>query len=164
MSKKERVIELLNKAIAMEMTGTNQYMYFHFRCDDYGYETLAKLFKHTAITEMMHIETLAERVFFLGGDVKMVMADKVEQIADVGEMLAKAAKLETDTVTVYNAFAKECDACDDVSTKKIFEDLILREEEHGDNFKTEGVNLSKFGKEYLALQAAEHSRKIAKGK
>jgi bacterioferritin len=40
MSKNEKVIEILNKAIALEMTATNQYMYFHFRCGDYGYEPL----------------------------------------------------------------------------------------------------------------------------
>ena len=34
MIKREKSIELLNKAVADEMTAVNQYMYFHFRLDD----------------------------------------------------------------------------------------------------------------------------------
>lgn len=36
MIKREKSIELLNKAVADEMTAVNQYMYFHFRLDDMG--------------------------------------------------------------------------------------------------------------------------------
>ena len=34
MSRKEKSIELLNKAVADELLAVHQYMYFHFRCDD----------------------------------------------------------------------------------------------------------------------------------
>ena len=61
----ERSIELLNKAIADEMLAVHQYMYFHFLCDDQGYDLLAGLFKKTAIEEMIHVERLAERILFL---------------------------------------------------------------------------------------------------
>ena len=61
---KEKSIELLNKAIADELSAVHQYMYFHFHCDDQGYDLLAGLFKKTAIDEMIHIEKLAERIPF----------------------------------------------------------------------------------------------------
>ena len=57
----EKSIDLLNRAIADELTAVHQYMYFHFHCDDQGYDLLAGLFKQTAIEEMLHIERLAER-------------------------------------------------------------------------------------------------------
>jgi bacterioferritin len=47
----------------------HQYMYFHFHCDDQGYDLLAALFKKTAIEEMMHVERYAERILFVKGDV-----------------------------------------------------------------------------------------------
>ena len=53
MSRKEKSIELLNKAVADELLAVHQYMYFHFRCDDMGYDLLSGLFKRTAIQEMM---------------------------------------------------------------------------------------------------------------
>ena len=55
---KKKSVELLNKAIADELSAIHQYMYFHFHCDDQGYDLLAGLFKRTAITEMVHIENM----------------------------------------------------------------------------------------------------------
>ena len=45
----EKSVELLNKAISDELSAVHQYMYFHFHCDDQGYDLLAALFKKTAI-------------------------------------------------------------------------------------------------------------------
>ena len=45
MSRKEKSIELLNKAVADELLAVHQYMYFHFRCDDMGYDLLSGLFR-----------------------------------------------------------------------------------------------------------------------
>ena len=42
---KEKSIELLNNAIADELSAVHQYMYFHFHCDDLGYSLLSNLFK-----------------------------------------------------------------------------------------------------------------------
>ncbi len=76
-------IELLNKGIADELLAVHQYMYFHFICDDLGYDLLAGLFKRTAIEEMIHVEKFAERILFLKGEVEMKVGGKVEQIKDV---------------------------------------------------------------------------------
>lgn len=80
---KTKSIELLNLAIADELSAVHQYMYFHFHCDDQGYDLLAGLFRRTAIEEMMHIEKLAERILFLKGEVEMEASHKVEKIHDV---------------------------------------------------------------------------------
>jgi bacterioferritin len=69
-------------------------MYFHFHCDDQGYDQLAGLFKRTAIEEMLHIEKLAERIIFLKGDVEMVASTEVKKTHDIKEMLDMAAKME----------------------------------------------------------------------
>jgi bacterioferritin (cytochrome b1) len=69
-------------------------MYFHFHCDDQGYDLLANLFKRTAIAEMLHVERLAERILFLKGEVEMKVAAEVKKIHDVSEMLKTAAKME----------------------------------------------------------------------
>ena len=83
----EKSIELLNRAVADELVAVHQYMYFHFHCDDQGYDLLAGLFKQTAIEEMLHIERLAERILFLRGDVEMVAAAGVQKVQEVGKML-----------------------------------------------------------------------------
>ena len=80
---KTKSIELLNKAIADELSAVHQYMYFHFHCDDQGYDLLANLFRRTAIEEMIHIESLAERVLFLKGEVEMTASQEVKKIRRV---------------------------------------------------------------------------------
>jgi len=161
---KEKSIELLNKAIADELTAVHQYMYFHFHCDDQGYDLLAGLFKRTAIEEMLHIERLAERILFLKGEVEMVAADDVKKIHNVKEMLQLATEMEESSARDYNLWANECSANADSVSKKLFEALVEDEERHGDQFDVEMENLVKFGDNYLALQSIERSRNIASGK
>lgn len=161
---KEKSIELLNKAIADELSAVHQYMYFHFHCDDQGYDLLAALFKKTAIEEMMHIEQLAERVLFLKGEVEMNASEKVKKIHDVKAMLETAVQMEESSARDYNLWANECSANADSVSKKLFEALVADEERHGDQYDIEMENLAKFGDNYLALQSIERSKNMAAGR
>ena len=158
---KEKSIELLNKAIADELSAVHQYMYFHFHCDDQGYDLFANLFKKTAIQEMGHVEVLSERILFLKGDVEMKIIGQVKKIRDPKEMLKCAAGMEDESAKEYNIWANECSANADSVSKKIFEDLVLDEETHFDQFDTEMGNMVKFGENYFALQAIERSKVVS---
>jgi len=160
---KEKSIELLNAAVADELTAVHQYMYFHFHCDDQGYDLLANLFRKTAIEEMMHIERLAERILFLGGDVEMKASKDVEKIHDVREMLDLATKMEVSSADDYNKWANECSQNNDSASKKLFESLVDDEERHFDQYDDEIANLKKFGDNYLALQSIERSKSVGSG-
>ncbi len=154
----KKSIELLNKAVGDELTAVHQYMYFHFHCDDQGYDLLANLFRKTAIAEMIHIERLAERILFLKGEVEMNAGDKVQKLHDVEDMLKLAAKMEEDSSKEYNLWANECAANADSVSKQLFESLVTEEETHFDQYDTELDNLKKFGPNYLALQSIERSK------
>jgi len=159
----EKSIELLNKAVADELAAVHQYMYFHFHCDDQGYDLLAGLFKKTAIEEMLHIEKLAERILFLKGTVELEAAEEVDKIHDVSEMLKKGRAMEEGSAIDYNKWANECAANNDAMTKKIFEELVADEERHYDQYDVELENLEKFGDGYLALQSIERSKNRESG-
>ena len=161
---KEQSITLLNQSVADELLAVHQYMYFHFHCDDQGYDLLASLFKRTAIQEMIHIEKLAERILFLKGEVEMVAAAAVTKTKDVKTMLQIASKMETQSANDYNKHANECAKNADAVSKKLFEELVADEERHFDNYDKEMENLVKFGDNYLALQSIEHSKNIASAK
>jgi len=149
----EKSIELLNKALGDELSAVHQYMYFHFRLDDIGYLPLANLLKQTAIQEMQHAETLAERILFLGGEVEMVVSTPVEKIHDAEAMLEKAKAMEQESVADYNRSAIECSQNADSASKKIFEDLVASEEGHFDQFDRQAEFVQRFGERYLALQS-----------
>lgn len=157
----EKSIELLNKAVGEEVAALHQYMYFHFHCDDQGYDLLAGLFKKTAIDEMIHAERLAERILFLGGDVELKASGDVKKVQDIDEMLAMARQMEMDSARDYNLWANECSANADSVSKKLFEDLVVDEERHFDEYDNEIDNIERFGKEYLALQSIERGRNRA---
>lgn len=123
--KYERSIELLNNALAEENTASLQYMYFHFICEDKGYRPLAQYFKRTAIQEMKHAEEFAERILFLEGEVKMVLAKGVKHITEVPEMLDYARELEKGTIEDYNAWSKETAALGDAGSHKLFQDILV---------------------------------------
>ena len=159
----EKSIELLNKAVADELSAVHQYMYFHFHLDDQGYDLLSSIFKRIAIQEMGHVEVLAERILFLKGEVKMVVGQAVEPILDVAKILEKARMMEEESAHAYNLWANECAANADSASKKIFEDLVAQEEGHFDIFDNEVDKVKAFGERYLALQSIERSQRLAAG-
>jgi len=158
---KKKSIELLNKAIADELLAVHQYMYFHFHCDDQGYDLISNLFRKTAIEEMMHVELLSERILFLKGEVEMKVGGEVQKIHDVKEMLALATKMEESSAHDYNVWANECAQNADSVSKQLFERLVGDEERHFDQYDTEIGNMKKFGDNYLALQSIERSKTVS---
>jgi bacterioferritin len=156
----EKSIDLLNQALADELAAIHQYMYYHFHCDDQGYDPLAALFRQIAMAEMRHAEALGERILFLKGDAEMKLAADVQKNQDVAAMLAHAKSLEEAAVMMYNRFANECAQHGDSVTKKLFEGLVADEESHYDSFDIQEEHLSKFGEQFLALQSMERSRSV----
>lgn len=154
----EKSIELLNKAIADELSAVHQYMFFHFHCEDQGYSLLSMLFERTAIEEMKHVEHCGERILFLGGEVELVSSTAVEKIHDVKTMLEMACKMEEASARDYNHWANECSANADSGTKKVFEALVDDEERHFSQYDLELQKIKKYGAQYLALQSHEGSK------
>jgi bacterioferritin len=60
---------------------------------------------------------------------------------------------------MYNDFANQSAQNLDSVTKRLFEDIVIDEERHFDQFDTEIDNLEKFGDRYLALQSIERSKR-----
>lgn len=154
----EKSIERLNKAVADELSAVHQYMYFHFHCEDQGYEALSRLFLRTAVEEMKHVEHCAERILFLGGEVEMVVSEPVSKIHDVKAMLEMAGKMETGSVRDYNLWANECAANADAGSKKVFEGLVMDEERHFAAFDLEMAKIKRFGENFLALLSIDTSK------
>ncbi len=157
---RKKSIELLNKSMAEELTALNQYMFFHFHCDDQDLSMLSALFKKIAIEEMVHVENLADRILFLKGDIIMEPSSKVQSITDVKGMLKFAIDSEDEAVRDYNLFANECSANADSVSKTLFENLVVDEERHYSLFDSEMEKLEKFGNQYLALQSIEGSKNL----
>jgi bacterioferritin len=155
-----RNIALLNQSVAEELLAVHQYMYFHVHLADQGLTPLAALFKRTAITEMGHVEALAERILFLKGDLEMAVAAPVEKITQPAAMLAKAREMEASSAKFYNQAALECASGADAASRRLFERLIGDEEGHFAEFDRQLENIQRFGPSYLVLQSFDKSAEL----
>lgn len=155
-------IDLLNDAIGREIATSLQYMYFHTHFEDDRYQWLSKIMREVSIAEMRHIEEFSDRVMYLQGDVDMNASFRTRQVTDVREMLRMSMQLEQSTIDFYNEASRIASENKDAVTHKMFQDIIVEEENHLDTFRTELQNLTDYGEEYLALQSVAGSKHAAK--
>jgi bacterioferritin len=155
--RKQKVIEALNKARAMELHAIHQYMNQHYNLDDKDYGELAGKVKLIAIDEMRHAEMFAERVKELGGEPVTESAAKVQKGQKVQDMFAFDAKLEDNTIDVYNQFAAVCRENGDSISMKLFETIIDEEQIHYNYFDNVDEHITDLGDTYLAKIAGTPS-------
>jgi bacterioferritin len=148
----QKVIDLLNKGRARELTAISQYMSQHYELEDSDFGKLASKFKEVAITEMKHAEKLAERILFLKGEPTSkpdALAKKGQQIP---QMLTTNMALEVGAMKMYNEAAMVCAAEKDQISKELFEELLKDEEGHFNYFENTKDHVDKLGAAYLATQ------------
>lgn len=155
-------IDLLNDAVGREIATSLQYMYFHTHFEDSRYQYLSKIMREISIAEMRHIEEFSDRILFLQGDVDMNAGFRTRQVTDVKEMLRMSLQLEQSTIDHYNEASRIASEQKDAVTHKMFQDIIVEEEQHLDTFRTELQNLLDYGEEYLALQSVAGSKHTSK--
>ena len=95
-NKYQTSIDLLNDAVRREIASSMQYIYFHVRMENAGYEYIARYMHKVAIEEMRHVEMLSERILFLGGDVDLNPIEPTRQLYEVEAMFDFAIKLGSD--------------------------------------------------------------------
>jgi bacterioferritin len=155
--RRQRVIDVLNKARAMELQAIHQYMNQHYNLDDLDYGELAAKVKLIAIDEMRHAEMFAERVKELGGEPVTGYDGTVEKGQVVQVIFPFDANLEDDTIDTYNQFLLVCRENGDSISMKIFEQIIDEEQIHYNYFDNVNSHIEKLGDTYLAKIAGTPS-------
>jgi bacterioferritin len=155
--RREKIIQVLNQARAMELQAITQYMNQHYNLDDMDFGELAAKVKLIAIDEMRHAEQLAERLKELGGEPTTEPAAKVAKGQKIEIIFGFDSQLEDDTIDIYNQFAQVCRENGDSTTMKIFETLIDEEQIHLNYFQNIAEHIEKLGESYLARIAGTPS-------
>jgi bacterioferritin len=149
-TKRRKVIEVLNKARAMELQAIYQYMNQHYNLDNMDYGDLALKVKLIAIDEMRHAEMFAERIKELDGEPTADAAAKVEKGQKIEAVFPFDAKLEDDTIDIYNQFLLICRENGDSTSMKLFETIIDEEQIHFNYFDNVADHIKKLGAAYLS--------------
>lgn len=129
----EKLMELLNKAIAGELQASIQYMWQHVLVNGTYSAAVGDILREIAITEMKHAEEIAERLAYLGG-TPTTKPNPIFVGADLEEMLRMDVKAEEEAIEVYRRTIKAAVDEGDTTTKRLFEEILSHEEEHHDRF------------------------------
>ena len=156
-NRKAKVIEVLNKARAMELHAIHQYMNQHYSLDDMDYGELAANMKLIAIDEMRHAENFAERIKELGGEPTTNKEGKVVTGQDVPAIYESDVNQEDATIEAYSQFLTVCKEQGDIVTARLFERIIEEEQAHLTYYENIGSHIAKLGDTYLAKIAGTPS-------
>lgn len=148
--RRKNVVEVLNKARAMELHAVHQYMNQHYNLDDKDYGELAMNMKLIAIDEMRHAEAFAERIKQLGGEPTIAKSADITRGQAVTEVYSFDENEEDTTIDAYNGFMKVCTENNDVTSAKLFERIIAEEQQHMDYFGNIAGHIEDLGDTYLA--------------
>lgn len=155
--RKEKVIEVLNKARAMELHAISQYMNQHYNLDNWDYGDMAAKVKLIAIDEMRHAEMFADRIEELGGQPTTEPVEKSDKGQGVEKIFSFDAALEDNTIAAYNGFLLKCRENGDSSSVKLFEQVIDEEQIHYNYFESVSGHIKNLDGTYLAQIAGTPS-------
>lgn len=155
--RKAKVLEVLNKARAMELHAITQYMNQHYNLDNLDYGEMAANMKLIAIDEMRHAEMFAERIKELGGEPVTAGDGKVTKGQDVRTIFPFDADLEDNTIDAYNQFLEICRANGDNISMNLFQTIIDEEQIHFNHFDNVAGHIKNLGDAYLSRIAGTPS-------
>jgi bacterioferritin len=147
----DEIIALLNEQLTSELTAINQYFLHAKMQQNWGLTKLAAYTKSESIDEMRHAELLTDRILFLEGlpNYQRLFPLRIGQT--VREQLESDLAIETEVVERLRPGIKVCRDKGDITTAKLFEDILADEEHHIDYIETNLELIDRLGEQlYLA--------------
>jgi bacterioferritin len=145
------VIAVLNEQLTAELTAINQYFLHAKMQENWGYTKLAKHTRAESYDEMRHAERLAERILFLEGLPNFQRISPLHIGQTVPEQLRADLVVEMEAVARLKSGIDLMRSRSDVTSARLFEDILDDEEEHIDYLETEIALVDALG-EPLYLQ------------
>jgi bacterioferritin len=151
-----RVLEFLNEQLTAELTAINQYFLHAKMQENWGYTKLAAHTKHESIDEMRHAEVLTDRILFLEGlpNYQKLFALRIGE--NVKEQFECDMLVEVEAVDRLRRGIEYMRSIGDVTSARIFEDILADEEHHVDYLETQLGLIEKLGEPLYLHNVTEH--------
>jgi bacterioferritin len=137
---------LLNKAVASEISAIIQYTNQHEKAslmalrekvsalevvtESNKAKVISDLLKTVFLVEMEHLEKISERIYLLGGECTVV-PDPIPQVgANPEDFIMLDRQAENIAIVLYRQIIAEALKRGDTTTRRMFEDIVMQEEEH----------------------------------
>lgn len=149
----DKIIDVLNQALTIELTAINQYFCQAKMCKNWGLNKLAAKHYEESMGEMKHADKLIDRILFLEGIPEIARYDVIRVGTDVKEQFENDLKLETKGATLYNEGVTLAAQLKDNATRELLATILVESEEHIDWLETQLGLIGLVGLErYLAEQ------------
>ena len=149
------VIEFLNEQLTAELTAINQYFLHAKMQENWGYTKLAAYTRSESIDEMRHAETLTDRILFLEGLPNFQRLFPLNIGQNLTEMFEADLAVEHSAVDRLRRGIDVMRAKSDVTSARIFENILEDEEHHIDYLETQLELLGKLGEPLYIAQLVE---------
>ena len=127
------LIDNLNRALGLELTGVIQYSQHSYLITGIEREEFRGFFRGMAEEAQSHAQFLGDKIVALGG-VPTVEPAVIRQSTDLKEMLKQGLKLEREAIETYMDAWKSCDE-NDLPTKFWLEGQVADEQLHIDELE-----------------------------
>jgi bacterioferritin len=151
-----RVIEFLNEQLTAELTAINQY-FLHARMqENWGYTKLAAHTRAESLDEMRHAEVLTDRILFLEGlpNYQKLLPLRIGET--VPEQFRCDMKIEEEAIDRLRRGIEHMRSVGDVTSAKLFEDILADEEHHIDYLETQLGLIEMLGEQLYLQNVTEH--------
>ncbi|SBS31549.1 Bacterioferritin [Marinomonas spartinae] len=147
------VIAGLNKVLANELVGINQYFLHARMFKDFGFSELDKADYKASIQKMKNADRLIERILFLEGLPNLQDLGRLRIGENSEEMIAANLDLELETLVILKDAIKQCEDKLDFMSRDTLEKIQEEQEEQIDWLETQQVLIKTSGIEnYLQSQ------------
>lgn len=137
---------LLNKAVAAEISAIIQYTNQHEKAsllalrgkntalevitESNKAKVVSDLLKKTFLVEMEHLEKISERIYLLEGEA-VFTPDPIPQVGNTADDFLKLDhEAENTAIVLYRKIIDEALKRGDTKTRRMFEEIVMQEEEH----------------------------------
>ena len=152
----KKVIQLLNKQLANELTAINQYFLHARMYKNWGFERLGKHEYDESIEEMKHADVLIKRILMLDGLPNLQSLNKLLIGENVPEALGGDLTLEKGSLIELKTSIAYCESVSDFVTRELLREILDATEEHVDWLETQLELIEKIGvHNYLQSQVGE---------
>jgi bacterioferritin len=131
----QALLDKLNEAIAREIQVAIQYMWQHVQWSGVKGFALQSELRSISIVEMKHAESIAERLFYLGG-IPTTKPSPIFVGTTLKEMIVQDVKDEANAIELYKQIVEMARKEGDETTNRLFREILQQEEDHHDTFTT----------------------------
>ena len=125
----QRVIDLLNKQLTLELSSMDQYLAHSKIYEDWGISKLHAKLAHEYEDELGHAKLLAERILFLEGVPNLTKRRDLLIGNDVKSMMQNDLTLELEVVACVKDVIAICEEQQDYQSRAILQKLLFDTEE-----------------------------------